>query len=240
MNICPPVVAHHVNNCFEQGIFPACLKQALVSHVHKKCDEHIDANFKPISVLALISKVFEKCISSRLTSFLRKFNLLSKKQFGFQKGLSTDDALIEFSEFNYDNLNNSNHVINILIDFTKAFDTVNHDILLEKMYRYGIRGVALSLFRSYLSGCSQCVKVGPCVLSVADLPVGVPQGSVLGPLLFLLYINDLPNAIEDTSVILFADDASVCLSNCNLDNLIRKTNSTLSSLSEWILLTKFQ
>ena len=185
--------------------------------------------------MALLSKVFEKCISSRLTSFLRKFNLLSKKQFGFQKGLSTVDALIEFSEFNYNVLNNRNHVINILVDFTKAFDTVNHDILLGKMHRYGIRGVVLGLFRSYLS---QCVKIGPCVSSVADLPVGVAQGSVLGPLLFLLYINDLPSAIEDASVTLFADDASVCLGDSSLDNLIHKTNLTMACLSDWTIANK--
>ena len=117
---------------------------------------------------------------------------------------------------------------NILVDFTKAFDTVN-DILLGKMHMNCISGVALSLFRSYLSGCSQCVKVGPRVSSVADLPVGVPQGSFLGPVryYFLLYINDLPNAIEDVSVILFADDASVCLGDCSLDNLIHKSQPYL-------------
>ena len=131
-------------------------------------------------------------------------------------------------------------MINILVDFTKAFDTVNHDILLGKMHRYGIRGVALGLFRSYLSGRSQCVKIGPCVSSVADLPVGVPQGSVLiiFVLLFLLYINDLPSAIEDASVTLFAEDASVCLSDSSLDNLINKTNLTLACLSDWTIANK--
>ena len=129
-------------------------------------------------------------------------------------------------------------MINILVDFTKAFDTVNHDILLGKMHRYGIRGVVLGLFRSYLSGRSQCVKISPCVSSVADLPVGVAQGSVLGPLSFLLYINDLPCAIEDASVTLFADDASVCLGDSSLDNLIHKTNLTLACLSDWTIANK--
>ena len=167
----------------------------------------------------------------------KKIEFTVKKQFGFQKGLSMLDALIELSEFNYNVLNNRNHVNNILVDFTKAFDTVNHDILLGKMHMNCIRGVALSLFRSYLSGRSQCVKVGPRVSSVADLPVGVPQGSFLGPLLFLLYINDLPNAIEDVSVILFADDASVCLGDCSLDNLIHKSQPYLVYLNGPIIVT---
>ena len=138
-------------------------------------------------------------------------------------------------------------VTNILVDLSNVNISFCGELLrvaneltyfrfkIDKNLRFDVHAKYVYSKVHNLSGRSQCVKVGPCFSSVADLPVGVPQVSVLGPLLILLYINDLSNAIEDTSVIQFADDASVCLSDCNLHNLIRKTNTTLSSLSEWTI-----
>ena len=150
------------------------------------------SNYRPISVLPLISKVFERCIYNRLLRFLRQNRILNPNQFGFQKGKSTLDALLNFVENVCSELNSKKHVVGISIDFSKAFDTVNHHLLLRKLYAYGIRGLPLEWFKSYLNGRTQRVRIGDSYSEPKNISCGVPQGSIIGPILFLLYINDLP------------------------------------------------
>ena len=138
--------------------------------------------------------------------------------------MNTTDAVLNFVEYVYNELNNMNHTFGISIDLRKAFDTVSHEILLRKLERYGIRGPVLSWFNSYLSGRTQCVRIDSTLSSERAVSCGVPQGSVLGPLLFLLYINDLPSISENVHFTLFADDTTLAVSDASYEDLVRRTN----------------
>jgi len=149
-----------INKSFNHGVFPSCLKFAQVVPVHKGGPANCIDNYRPISILPMLSKIFEKCMYVRLVRFLDKFNLLSGSQFGFRSGSNTCKAILKFMEFIYCALDEKCHSIGMFIDLRKAFDTVDHYTLLRKMFRYGIRGIAYEWFRSYLSGRYQCVRVG--------------------------------------------------------------------------------
>ena len=219
-----------INLSVERGIFPDILKSAEIIPVFKKDDSKIVSNYRPIAILPLFSKIFEKFFTNRLISFLNCNNIISPCQFGFQRGVSTENALTTLTKIIYDSLNSKSHNINVFIDLQKAFDTVNHKILLEKLFHYGVRGLALDYISSYLTGRSQCVRIGNCMSSVVPTNVGIPQGSVTGPILFLLYINDLPQVSSKFKSILFADDTTLCAVNPNFNDLIRDINCELEKI----------
>ena len=150
----------------------------------------------------------------RLFSFLEQQNVICNSQFGFQKSKSTMHSLIEMVEKIRNYMENKNYGCGILIDLKKAFDTVNHNILIQKLEHYGLRDTTLNWFRSYLKGRSQYVSCNNLSSKKKNITCGVPQGSVLGPLLFLLYINDLPNVSNELSFNLFADDANIFGRTC--------------------------
>ena len=174
-------------------------------------------------------------MKNRLTSFFTKYDLLSTAQYGFLKGKSTGDALIELLEYVYMCLNEKEFLIGVSVDLCKAFDTLQHPLLLEKLERYGVRGVGLEWIRSYLSGRRQYVFINGVNSSVRHLNIGVPQGSILGPLLFLIYINDLPDMSNQLKPILFADDTTFLLSDRSFSNLIPKLNSELNLVYDWTI-----
>ena len=159
-------------------------------------------------------------------------------QFGFRHNHSTIHALIEVVDNIYNYLDNKEVIIGIYIDLQKAFDTVNHDILLYKLYRYGIRGVTYNWLASYLSNRQQYCVVNSTKSDVLKIKYGVPQGSVLGPLLFLIYINDIQNSVTDASVKLFADDTNLFLHAKDLNSVIDKSNKCLNDLSIWFIANK--
>ena len=193
------------------------------------------SNYRPISVLPLLSKIFEKCMASRVVKFLCKFSILSTDQYGFQKGISTCDAVSSLTNYLYDKLNIKHHSVALFLDLCKAYDTVDHGILLRKMYCYGFRGVAWRWFSSYLSNRQHCVKIGTVLSNRAITNISIPQGSVLGCYLFLIYINDLPKICNIAKPFLFADDTTLVMSNSNFTDLVHTFNNSLMHVNSWLI-----
>ena len=227
-------VAKLVNKSFLSGVFPSALKVARVVPIFKSGDSQCVSNYRPISVLPLFSKIIERCMAQRLLAFIRKFNIITPDQFGFLKGKSTTDAFIKLTEYIYSCLNNKQHSRGIFIDLRKAFDTVNHEVLVKKLEMYGVRGLPLLWFNSYLRDRKQSVSINGHCSSEETISVGVPQGSILGPILFLLYINDISNVSNLFSVILYADDTTLLANNSDYATLMRDINNELPKLQEWL------
>ena len=201
-------LSHICQLSLDQGYFPSELKLAKIIPLFKSNDPSMFNNYRPISLLSVFSKILEKIMYDRLYDYLVTLQILYAFQFGFQKNKSTYMALISLTDKLIQALDNGNVCVGIFIDFRKAFDTVNHDILLDKLHYYGIRGTAHSWFHSYLTDRQQCVEFNNVTSRVIDMKCGVPQGSNLGPLLFLLYINDLAFVSPQLFAILFADDSN--------------------------------
>ena len=222
-----------INTCIEEGYFPDFLKTARITPVFKNGDPTQFGNYRPISVLSVISKIFERVLQNRLLAFLTKQGSIFEGQYGFRRGHSTFMAITDLVEKIRIAWQKGFHCSAVFIDFRKAFDTVNHKILLIKMERLGIRGAILKLFKSYLENREQYVIFGEAKSSAQQVGIGVPQGSILGPLLFIIYINDLPNASSLLEYILFADDSNIIASAPDRKKLHDQLMSELTKLSDW-------
>ena len=221
-----------VNISFPSGIFPSILKTAKVIPVHKK-DSKLDfSNYRPISLLSNIEKILERLMYNRICKFFSDNNLIYSLQFGFRQKYSTVHTLISLTENIRKNLDEGNIGCGIFVDFT--FDTVEHDILLSKLEHYGIRGLANEWFKSYLSNRNQYVSINGYDSNLADVKFGVPQGSVLGPLLFLIYINDLNQALKFCKVHHFADDTNLLHFSKSIYRLNKYVNLDLKNLTYWL------
>ena len=223
-----------INTSYLQGVFPEKLKTARITPIHKNGDNITPSNFRPISSLHYISKIYEKTVSDRMMSFCSRCSLISHEQFGFQAGVSTCHALIRLTEILYQALNENKFNFTLLIDIRKAFDCVDHSILISKLQKYGIRGLPLSWFRSYLKNRKCFIEYSDIKSNINVFNTGVPQGSILGPLLFLLFINDLPKISNNIKMILFADDTTLTISDSNLTNLVNRSNIELNSINNWV------
>ena len=223
-----------VNGSFSTGIFPDDLKLAKVIPLHKKGSTDDPRNYRPLSLLSIFSKIIEKRMHKRLYKLIEMISLLHPLQFGFLEKHSTLHTLVSLTESIKGSIDNGSYGCGIFIDLQKAFDTVNHQILLQKLEHYGIRGIANCWFSSYLSARKQYVSVNGHISDHLNISCGVPQGSVREALLFLLYSNDLPNVSKLLTFYLFADDRNIYLSSPDLIKLQKTMNRELRKIRKWL------
>ena len=231
-------LSHVCNMSLQEGIFPDELKIASVIPLYKCDDPKLFNNYRPVSVLSSVSKVFERIMYNRFVSYLNEYKILFSYPFGFRKIHSTYMALMTLMDKLTKCLDNDEYIIGVFLDISKAFDTVDHVILLQKLSVYGVRGNALSLFESYLKNRRQFVTYNGVLSDTKILQCGVPQGSILGPLLFLIYINDLANVCTSSFPILFADDTNLFNHGKDMFSLQVALNQELANISKWLKVNK--
>ena len=239
LKCCSPIIEPFLvkifNQCIENCIFPDCFKIAKVIPLYKKGDKKDPQNYRPISLLSSLSKIFEKIIHKQMMNFCRTNKLLNPRQYGFRDKMSCTDAIAAITDFIRNAIDKKLTGQVCYIDLQKAFDTLDHKILLNKMEKLGLRGNINHLIGSYLTNRWQYIKANSMSTEKLKLCTGVPQGSVLGPFLFLLYINDLPNVCQNSQMMIFADDTTIINAGKRTDPLIK---NDIVAVSKWFKSSK--
>ena len=233
-----PILSDLFNSMLKTGNYPEELKIAKVIPIYKNGEATKCTNYRPISILSLLNNIFEKLLYKRFYEYLEKFEILYQYQYGFRKGHSTGHALVELIDKIRNSIDDGEMTCGIFVDLSKAFDTVNHNILLQKLDHYGFRGITNKLLESYLSNRKQYVEINNTKSSYKPITCGVPQGSVLGPLLFLIFINDLPNCCPSGNSRIFADDTTVFFKAKNSTEVRNKGQLIMSQMNTWFITNK--
>ena len=229
------ILCNLFNKIIEHGAYPSSLKRAVITAVHKKGSKTDISNYRPISVLKVIDKIFEKLLHSRLENFFLKFNLFSLNQFGFTKGKDTGIAVTKLVHEITSHLDTNSYSLCIFADLSKAFDTVNHSLLLAKLYKYGVRGIAYDLIESFLTNRKQQVKFKESLSRLHSVKMGVPQGSCLGPLLFNIYTIDIEKALKNCNLTMYADDVTIEITGNNLMDIGNRANDILRTFQDYCI-----
>lgn len=229
-----------INQTFETGIFPDLLKTAKVTPLFKKNENFLFTNYRPVSVLPSVSKVFERVMHAQIYEHFNKKKLFFNSQYGFRSNHSTEYATLELIDRIITEMDKNNVPINIFMDLSKAFDTLDHQILLFKLKYYGFDDNSFKLLESYLSNRTQYVEMDEFCSDTMEIKCGVPQGSILGPLLFIIYLNDLPSITKFLTPIIYADDTTLfaTLNTSNFYTAEVDINTELKLVSEWLKLNK--
>ena len=227
-----------INTSIVTLIFPNKWKHPHVLPFFKSGDKEEASNYRPISLLPILSKVLEKVVAMQLMHYLEANHILSNHQHGFRQKLSTETALLKVTEKLYDNIDNKMISLLMLLDLSKAFDSVSHEILYRKLQKYSIDP---TWFRSYLSERYQSVRINNVVSSPSPVSCGVPQGSILGPLLLLLYVNDIADHVKDCMLVMYADDTQIVISGTvdELNHLIRRAENAILEAKNYFHLNGF-
>ena len=227
-----------INQSFNTGIFPDKLKLAKIVPIFKKNDKHTFENYRPISILPSISKIFEKIVFHQLFTYFSKNNYLDSNQYGFRNLHSTEHAVLEIVDRALIQIDKGNSAIAIFLDLSKAFDTLDHNILISKLNYYGIKNVPLKWFENYLDNRKHYTEVDQTKSETSNISLGVPQGTILGPLFFLIYINDIQSASSLFRFIKYADDTALfctfVYNNCKISDI----NSNLQDVYQWLCINK--
>ena len=226
-------LTHIINMSIISGQFPKELKCAKIVPIYKKKLKTDPGNYRPVSILSIISKILEKVVWEQLSEYLECNNLMYDLQSGFRQSFSTDSCLIHLSDYILNNQDKDKYTGMVVIDLQKAFDTVNHKILLTKLRALVLDQVAIKWFTSYLEDRQQIVQVGDTHSDSCSIKCGVPQGSILGPLLFLIYVNDMRAAVN-CKLLLYADDSALLTSGKDVSEIEGVLSRELESLSEWL------
>lgn len=228
-------ITYICNLSLNSGLFPNYFKIAIIHPIHKAGDKKTPNNYRPISVLPTLSKILERLMNNRLTKFLDKYNILSQNQYGFISGRSTEGAVSSLTEYLVRQLDTGSKCLGVFLDLSKAFDTVSIPILISRLERLGIRGHALQLFSNYLSCRKQRVKVGNYVSNDESVTFGVPQGSILGPSLFLIYINQICNlSLSMGQVISYADDTALLFHGKSWNEVTTSAENGLKTVMSYL------
>ena len=226
-------LSHAINLSIEKGVFPTNLKTSKIIPIFKKGSTLCANDHRGVAIVNNFSKIYEKCLCRRLLRFLHSNDFFDHNQFGFLKGRSTNHAIVKLINFISDSINRNEYVVGIFLDAMKAFDSVNHAILISKLENAGIRGNALNWFKSYLSGRNQKVKIGEAWSELQEINISVLQGSILGVILFIIFINDLQYASDKALAVIFADDDSSLLAHSDLNELNKIVNEELDKICNW-------
>lgn len=228
-------LGHIINLIFSTAKIPEAWKEAIITPVHKSGEKNLLTNYRPISLINNFAKIFEKCLKKRLNNYLDKNKILNNRQFGFRSNLSTEDGVVELAKRVVYGVDEDKKCLAIFLDLAKAFDTVDHEILIGKLAKIGIRGHGLEIFVDYLANRKQKVKINGTLSDFKIITTGVPQGTVLGPTLFLLYINSISDMIgPDNDVFSYADDTALLFQGKSWEEVYTSAETGLKKMKSWL------